>query len=296
MLLIGSLALNSHAIDTGRMPKDWDYIATYDEFHQWIADCGPAVTNYYPLSENKFVAFFGKTPQVICEFEIAWPNSTAEQLLRIEEPEGTASLEACLALKLSHRYLKNSPAFRKTMDDIWLLRNHGVKITARLKDWLAAREKETYAYSHPSLNRSKMEFFDPSVKYTYDHDAVHRAVQQLDRPAYEYYKSDNAEVQCSKSKFFALPEEIRLFGVLEEAYVLALERSIIPHPGVLIPKQAFDKALEKVCTSITSGWFREFSWEHYHQVRKMYDDDYVIKFWQAVAQDAVPLACSSGGK
>jgi len=53
---------------------------------------------------------------------------------------------------------------------------------------------------------------------------------------------------------------------------------LIPFPGVLTPPQAFDMALMKVCTSITSGWFREFAWENYDAVQSMYSDRYVEKF------------------
>ena len=41
-------------------------------------------------------------------------------------------------------------------------------------------------------------------------------------------------------------------------------------------------ALEKVCTSITSGWFREYAWENYHRVVHMYKtlgvNDYIDRF------------------
>ena len=45
--------------------------------------------------------------------------------------------------------------------------------------------------------------------------------------------------------------------------VLTIERSLVPYPGKKTPEQAYLMALEKVCTSITSGWFREFVWENY---------------------------------
>ena len=41
-------------------------------------------------------------------------------------------------------------------------------------------------------------------------------------------------------------------------------------------------ALMKVCTSITSGWFREYAWENYDKVLDLYnelgEDDYVQRF------------------
>jgi hypothetical protein len=47
---------------------------------------------------------------------------------------------------------------------------------------------------------------------------------------------------------------------------------------VKTPREAFDMALSKVCSSITSGWFREFCWENYDAIADLYSDDYVIKF------------------
>lgn len=85
--------------------------------------------------------------------------------------------------------------------------------------------------------------------------------------------------------FFAQPENIRLLGVLEESYVLAIERAIVPHNTP--PKKAFNIALSKVASSITSGWFREYAWENYDAVQALYSDDYVKRFQKAVENGIV---------
>lgn len=94
---------------------------------------------------------------------------------------------------------------------------------------------------------------------------------------------------CDKGMFFDSAEIIRDLAVLEESYVLALERSLVPFPGGKTPKEAFDMALMKVCTSITSGWFREYAWEHYDAVQAMYNDNYVEKFQRGVINGTVKL-------
>lgn len=121
----------------------------------------------------------------------------------------------------------------------------------------------------------------------YDHDTIHLSVMRGDRPAYEMFKADQAEVMCSKDLFMAQPRQIQLNAVLEESLVLALERSQIPHGKHVSPRKSFDMALEKVCTSITSGWFRSFAWENYFSVAAMYDDNYVTKFWDDVESGLV---------
>ena len=280
MLLIGSQALCEHFTNS-RYPKDFDYICTFEEFRWWVDSHN--VVSCVPIKKNKFVVVTEK--HKIFEFEIAWPNSTGMALL--DQYQGVAPPQVLLTLKLSHRYIKNSPHFKKTMDDIWFLRNTGCKVPENLKEWLKKREVETYTYGHPSLKQAKKTFFTDNVEYVYDHDTVHLAVQTYEKPAYEYFKGDNEEVYCSKEKFFASTEAIRFAAVLEESYVLAIERSLVPHPDVLTPRQAFLKALEKVCTSITSGWFREYAWEHYNEIVEQFNPNYWSDFQYGVKSGLV---------
>lgn len=182
-------------------------------------------------------------------------------------------------MKETHKYRKNSPHFMKTMQDNCFLKTikdiDGLKV--KFKEFYDTRYKETYDYNHPNLNQNKQEFFTDEIPYVFDHDTdLHEAVKHLDKPAYRYYMQAGAEVMCDKEKFSNLSEFVRLLGVLEESYVLALERSVIPY--CTDPKKAFDIALEKVCTSITSGWFREFAWNNYYKVQSMYHESYVEKF------------------
>lgn len=197
------------------------------------------------------------------------PNTIGLGMTKVLIP----SRDVLYTLKLSHRFKKNSPHFLKTMRDIQWFRSQGAKVFN--VDWLKAREKETYNYAHPSLNTTKAGFFRD--KYLYDHDSLHWAVKHLDRPAYLYFKKSEADVACSREKFFSLPYYKQLLAGLEESYVLALERSQVPSDFVVSPRKSFDIALSKVCTSITSGYFREFCWENYDEISGLYGD-YVFKF------------------
>jgi hypothetical protein len=194
-----------------------------------------------------------------------------------------APLDMLYTLKMSHRFLKNSPHFQKTMRHIRNMRHPKVNAKIISERFLERREIETYDYSHPNLNVSKGEFFNSNFDYVYDHDSIHEAIKLLDRPAYTFYMaSEESEVNCSKDKFFAQERTIQLLGVLEETYVLALERSQIPTEFSVDSRVSFMLALEKVCTSITSGWFRAFAWENYDLIAKMYDEAYVDKFKHAL--------------
>jgi len=349
MLVIGSVAMDQNGRAT-KKAKDLDLIATFAELNEFTRELRKidGINKVYsvPYSHNKTVL---RTDQVraiypsIVEVEIAWPGSTAEELLdmtkydqfakqvnwwtstsRLIREARVPSLDVLYTLKMSHRYLKNSPHFEKTMTDIRRLRFWKAKIFN--EDWYRRREKETY--DHPNLNATKNDFFkmNEGVNYIYDHDSIHMAMAHLSTltwqvgkprldneemmPAYKAYAGEG-EVISSKTKFFECSEALRLYGVLEEAQVLALERSQIPYGQIdqyrlgqqvnhlrwvhgispsktpPSPRQSFDMALKKVCTSITSGWFREFAWESFERVNDMYEEDYVDRFWDAVKKGIV---------
>lgn len=296
MLLIGSAALNLNLVHRGRSAhrncRDTDIVCSYEDFETFHKE--QKFIHVEPMDRGKKIHAMD-TRRWHYEFEIAWEESTAEALLRLVwgDPETffdriptqmgdmkvmVPSLDVLYMLKMSHRYLKDSPHFKKTMDDIFFMRTLGAKIPEKYAEWYKLREKETYWYKHPNLNQGKSGFFNPNegIQYVYDHDSIHCAVAFPQVPAYTLYMKDGAEVSCDKSKFFALPESERLRGVIEEAYVLALERSQIPHGDKGVPADwSFTTALRKVASSITSGWFREYAWEHYNEAMETYDKNYV---------------------
>lgn len=195
------------------------------------------------------------------------------------------SLDQLYTLKMSHRYLKNSNHFLKTLATIKNMRKIGAKIFD--DEFYKARMKETYNYPHPKLNVGKKDFFNSNFQYIYDHDSIHEAIKILDKPAYTYYMDGEEEVNCSKDAFFSQEKHIQLLGVLEETYVLAIERSQIPNNFEIDPRHSFNLALEKVCTSITSGWFREYAWENFEVVSKLYDESYIHRFKNALNKGEV---------
>ena len=297
MLIIGSHAAIFNKIHNGEEPRDTDVIGTFAELQSLIKEmkkdalrethaagvglqaCAPIDASHWHIRDHNGWNY---------EFEIAWPGSSGELLLKLEGNEegreGFASKEACLALKLSHRFKKDSPHFLKTMRDVQAYKAAGIVLTPELENlWLPQREAETYTYNHPKLDVSKGEFFSgDGVRYVYDHDTIHEAVARMDWPAYQNYMQDGADVLTSSQLFFALPEHTRLNGVYEEACVLALERSQIPFDFKPDPRYSFELALMKVCTSITSGWFRWYAWENYDKIIELYEelgeDDYVKRF------------------
>lgn len=262
-------------------PNDIDMIATYDSIRQYAKDHN--IKTFYPIQDGKKI-FMRDSKGMIYEVEIAYPGTLVEEFIDIvvnHDPETRvacdgsyiASIDALYMLKMSHRFLKNSSHFKKTMHDIISFEKLGCYITNIWQDWYERRVKETYNYSHPKLNQNKDDFFDtPGVEYMYDHDDIHMAIAYHHKsPAYRQFMKDGAEVECDKEKFAQLPTSTQLDAVVEEACVLAIERSLVPFPGKKTTRDAFLFALEKICTSITSGWFREFAWRHYYDAIHHFD-------------------------
>ena len=223
-------------------------------------------------------------------FDVLSPESVSNRELLAHEKGPIATPEACLALLHSHKYKRfkghHYQKFLKTRRQILALEKAGVKLEGWYKDWSDRRAKETYNYSHPSLKRSKANFFkieqlDNRIFYVYDHDWLHEAFTHFEKPAYTYFI--DGEVWCSKDKFFnSVSENVRLHAVLEEAYVLAIERSQVPTHYRADPNKSFFIAMGKICTSITSGWFREYAWDNYDRVIELYDPEYVRRFDKAL--------------
>jgi len=102
-------------------------------------------------------------------------------------------------------------------------------------------------------------------------------------PLYKKILKSGQEVECDKSLFDNLSLTEKLFCVIEEAEVLALERCLIPWMNeghiekIEDPTQkAYSWAIMRICTDITSGWFRDFCVDNYFQVCLCKTDLYSI--------------------
>lgn len=289
MLIVGSHALNRAIGPVRAKPLDIDIIGTIDEAMIFIRKSRFNIVSMETPKQDKLVF---KCDKAIVELESTdnvLSKRIYEEMLKTSDG-GYTSLDWLYFLKMSHRYKKDSHHFMKTMNDIHMMRHAGASMPEGSEELFKLRELETYSYKHPDLTVDKDKFFKKEESfYRYDHDDIHKAVAVGDVPAYTHYIADGEQVKCDFKKFDDLPHIVRLQGVLEESYVLALERAIIPSEGRANPRTSFNIALEKVCTSITSGWFREFAWENYFAVQRMYNPDFVGKFNKALEEGKIGL-------
>jgi hypothetical protein len=289
MLIIGS----SSGVNFMRKNniRDFDAMMTHAEYEKWSARLQDTVEIERTEDYAHLLYTDSEMPEFQKNIEIYFghSNNSTEQLINYCNADNRnvrAGLNVMYAIKMSHRFLRNSPHFIKTHRDIMLMRKLGANMDDPvLHEIFKLREKETYNYKHPVLDQNKASFFSgDGVNYIYDHDTIHEAIMIDNKPAYMNYIVEGADVMTSKDKFFAQPERIRLLGVYEETCVLALERSQIPNNFELDPRSSFVTALIKVCTSITSGWFRHYAWENFDTIITMYrergENDYVNRFRQ----------------
>lgn len=295
IILIGSRAANYHYEEADRREaKDWDVVGSYDEIVKFGKSFNKPFQACYPINDGKTLLI--RMEGIIIEGSITWDKSLAadfrdtlsiDSYTRQFDGMMVPSLDVLYMLKMSHRYLRNSPAFEKTMLDIWKMRGYEASIPGFWEEHYKRRQKEQYNYGHPKLDVTKGAFFNgDGVHYTYDHDTIHEAMKHLDRPAYSYFKPEDSQVMVSREMWNKLDYHTQLLSVVEEAYVLAIERSQVPYPKT-DPRKSFLMALEKVCTSITSGWWREFAWENYYDALGKFDQNYMAKFRRGVNEGIV---------
>lgn len=127
------------------------------------------------------------------------------------------------------------------------------------------------------LGVKKDEFFDDFVQKFIDHDEIHEEVAYDNRPAYTKMQKDET-VECHKDLWLAMTQEEKLQCVVEEASVIAIERHILPFrlsgaPNTKPLYLAYKWALYRICTTLCSGWFRQFAIDNYFEVLNMYNEE-----------------------
>jgi hypothetical protein len=299
MLVIGSQAMRTGLEKVGlglrRVPADLDIFARENEVFNAANFMG---LTYESVKPDKVLC---KAPDSkMVEFEIAGSgNSTdlymqwGEKMAVLDQQEfyglkiDIAPLEMIYSLKKAHRH---SPRmFSKNNEDYNLLRElfGGRDMFPRITKMRYQETVDREKLKTPSLNKSTADFFDDLVSNrTFIHDQIHEVMAFGERPMFEKIKIDPDKVACSREKFFALTETQQRQCVQEEAYVIALERAMIPMlfegEKLANPFEAYKWAVMRICTTLCSGWFREFAVEHYANIIFWYDKDYVEKFLRAV--------------
>jgi len=134
---------------------------------------------------------------------------------------------------------------------------------------------QAFPQGHPSLKKSVDEFFDDYVTKKYNHDYLHELVAYYDKPLYTRLQRDASSAWCEKDLWDELSIDDKIKCVAEETQVIAIERFLVPKDWQYPVRHAYIKALDKVCTTLCSGWFRDFGIDYYPEIFNLCD---TIKF------------------
>ena len=267
MYLIGSRALACYA-PRDVEGKDWDFVLEGESLKQ---------------SEECDLA-----PEELCTLEVCKTYDSGHEE---DTPFGPAKLPLLRGLMLIKRsHLHRPLGFEKNIRDYHKMKELSEKrqLTGRASEIyegllkkLTKQTKDLYGDRVPSLRKSKTEFFDDYVTKHFEHDEIHAATCYGDRPIFEKLKTDNESVWCSKELWDRLPNFEKVQCVQEEVFVISLERFIIPSLILDKPhrsaRMAFSLSVSKICTTLCSGWFRDFAIENWPQVMD-YNNDFLGKF------------------
>lgn len=209
-----------------------------------------------------------------------------------------APLEVLFSIKKSHIHYPVN--FEKHINSYCILNDifNGVDSLEYItKIRIEETENRLGKIKTPSLNKSVSEFFGQSegyVKYYFEHDDIHIAVSHYEEPIYRMMQSDYNIVKCDKSKWDNFDFEKKCKCVLEEAYVIALERKIFPMlfggSKLYTSDDSFKWAMNRICTNLTSGWFRKFATDNYNRiVENYYNPKYVDDFLEKYEMGTIKM-------
>lgn len=130
--------------------------------------------------------------------------------------------------------------------------------------------KKAYPQCQSNLTKEVGSFFNDAVKRKYNHDYLHSLFAYEEKPMYTKLQLNPKLAKCEEDLWNKLSYEQKVQCVAEETQVIATERFLVPKDWDYPAKAAYMKALQKVCTTLTSGWFRDFALDNYPSVVQMF--------------------------
>lgn len=206
------------------------------------------------------------------EYHSTWKLNN-ERAIELYNENGVCSLKGLSLIKRSHlfrdwffdkhiaqwcHWLKYQRKFW-TEEDIDFL-NERIRLT-----------KETFPVNSPSLKMSNDEFFDDAVEKEFDHDYLHELVAFYREPLYTRLKHEEREgsAWCERDLWDQLTYEDKNKSVAEEAHVIAIERFLIRNDWKTPTRFAYYNAMKKICTTLTSGWFRNHAIDNFDEIMSL---------------------------
>jgi len=227
------------------------------------------------------------------EFLLADNDKSLQSLIDEYKVAGLNKLEVLYILKKGHIVVpgKNLQNWMKHMTDLHIVYSMLEYNTHYLEeDWKLHRKStiERVKLRTPKLKGvSREEFFDDNVTKHYIHDNCHRAIAYTDKPMYERMQKDDT-VECHEDLWNLMTDKEKCQCICEEASVISLERHIIPtlmgNKVGLSLFEAYKHSLMRICTTLCSGWFREYAIDNFFTILNMYRPNLVEIFEQNIVK------------
>lgn len=278
MYLVGSRAINEYTPQTW---KDTDIVLSKGQLKSLGLEFGPNGTVKHNDIEFIDIELLNNKDVVLSYF--IWIDTSVGQLV-----VGIPPIEYLYAIKRSHMHRPIS--FSKHIIHLHKLKKIVTfPLSSPCQSFLKERTRLTklkWPDRTPSLNKSNDEFFDDYVKKEYVHDHIHVIVALNDTPIYERMKKDFTQAKCEKDMWAQLSHLEKIQCVQEEAMTISLERFIIPKKYNFNERMGFFKAMEKICTTLTGSWFRDFAIDNWLEITDTMPK-YVEKFKLAVDEKRI---------
>jgi hypothetical protein len=248
-ILIGSRAMNYWTGEPSKDSADWDVISV-DPIDG---------TEHHPvdfLNNHRFVDYAS-------EHTVAFNGN----ILHVCNPVGLAIIKRShlhrglsFAKHITHYHRKLMPLVGKFSPEDMPILGERTQLT-----------KEQFPFNHPKLDVTVSEFFDDFVIKKYDHDAIHRVVAFNDAPMYTKMQPNPEMAWCAKDMWDEFSDMEKRQCVAEEALVISIERFLVPSNWKKSYRLSYMKSLEKVCTTLCSGWFRDYAIDNYPAIADLFD-------------------------
>jgi hypothetical protein len=282
MLIIGSVALNR--INPNRVPKDLDIICYRAE----IPLLETLFNTVHRNDKSEFKTFLFTQDKRQIELLII-DHLPGFQYLDNEIGSSLRYANATTLLDIKRSHIFRPRNFEKHIADYHWLRNYLIDSGFEpVFHTYLDKDQETInggKLRTPSLMKSKDDFFDDKVVKVFEHDDIHKVMAHKEQPMYTFMQKEGTDVFCSKSLWDKFSHEDKIMTVLEEAYVIALERKVIPHIFLgekhWTDEESFKWALMRICTTLCKGWFRQFAVDNYFEILNKHNLDYSNIFLSA---------------
>ena len=180
-----------------------------------------------------------------------------------------ASPNALYTIKVSHSFFPVH--WEKTMRDISFLQNKKCSLIREsyneLYEFWCEFHKAKSDKSRMNFNVPNEKFFKPTVDRKFQHDLLHKLIKFNNKPMYSLIKNDPKMAQIDENLFNKLSTEQKRELILEEVYVIALERFLIPNSFNFSFKKAYLNSLKMNIINLNKGFIPLYIVENWNYFR-----------------------------